>query len=41
MEQTNPTSAHFIKNIQADNVELKDADFEKTIEKVALVKVKK
>ena len=36
-EQDNPTSAQFIKNIQADNVALKDTDFEKAIEKVALV----
>jgi len=40
-EQDNPTSAQFIKNIQADNIEIKDTDFEKAIEKIALVKVKK
>jgi hypothetical protein len=40
-EQDNPTSAQFIKNIQADSVELKDTNFEKNIEKIALVKVKK
>lgn len=39
-KQNNPTSAQFIKNIQADGVELQDTDFEKTIEKVALSKVK-
>lgn len=36
-----PTSAQFIKNIQAGNVELKDTDFERNIAKVALSKVKK
>ena len=41
MEQNNPTSAQFIKNIQADSVELKDTNFEKNIEKIALAKVKK
>jgi hypothetical protein len=40
-EQDNPTSEQFIKNIQADNIEIKDTDFEKAIEKIALVKVKK
>ena len=40
-EKDNPTSTQFIKNIQADNVELKDTNFEKAIEKVALSKGKK
>lgn len=38
---SNPTSAQFIKNIEKDNVEFKDTDFESNIEKVALVKVRK
>ena len=37
----NPTSAQFIQNIQKDNIELKDTNFEKAIEKIALSKVKK
>ena len=40
-EQNNPTSAQFIKNIEKDNVDLKETDFEKAIEKVAFSKVKK
>ena len=40
-EQDNPTAEKFIKNIQGDDVELKDTDFERNIEKIALSKARK
>ena len=40
-EQDSPTSAQFIKNIQADNVDINENNkFESNIKKVALAKVK-
>ncbi len=33
-QKDNPTSAQFIKNIEKDNIEFKDIDFERNIEKI-------